>query len=258
MLGSKIPRQLLVALLLCAFLDPVFIRGQGSQADLPTTETLSYTIEWRLITAGTAKVHLMPRAASKGSELRVKLDSAGLVSKLYKIDDLYDAQLDPGLCATALHFEAQEGRRKRDTRVTYDRAKNKADYIERDLIKNSTVKKDQIDIPNCVHDVAGALLAMRRAHVDVGKSFELPVSDGKKVAMVRVESQEREQLQIHDKPVKTVRYEAFLFNGTIFVRKARLLVWLTDDAQKIPVQIRVQMSFPVGTITLTLDKEERS
>jgi hypothetical protein len=260
MLGLEIPRQLLLALLICCIAPFGSVRGQSysvSPQVAPGTESLLYNIEWRLITAGTAKLMLEPaRGEHQGSRLTLRLESAGIVSKLYKVDDVYTANYDRGTCAASLTMLAQEGRRKRDTRVTYDHNRNKADYLERDLVKNTIVKQTQTDIPHCVNDVAGALFALRAAQIEVGHSAEVPVSDGRKFAQVRVEAQEREELKIKDKPVKTVRYEAFLFNNVIYARKARLFVWLTDDAAKVPVQIRLRMSFPVGTITLTLDKEE--
>ncbi len=55
---------------------------------------------------------------------------------------------------------------------------------------------------------------------------------------------------------KTVRYEAFMLNGVIYTRKGRVELWLTDDAGHLPVQIRLRMNFPVGTVTLQLEKEE--
>jgi hypothetical protein len=48
----------------------------------------------------------------------------------------------------------------------------------------------------------------------------------------------------------------FLFNGALYPRKADLFVWLTDDSHRLPVQIRARMSFPVGTITFELTKDE--
>ncbi len=40
----------------------------------------------------------------------------------------------------------------------------------------------------------------------------------------------------------------------LYRRPAHLNVWLTDDARKLPVQIRVRMPITVGTITLQLVK----
>jgi hypothetical protein len=235
----------MVALMLAALLS-----AEAARAQAPSGSKLSYTVEWRLITAGTAQLEHSP------NQLLLKLASAGLVSKLYRVEDVYTVTYDQGLCATSLHLDAQEGRRRRDTKVTYDRSHNHADYLERDLVKNVTAKQLRIDTPNCVHDVLGALVALRAAPPELGKTIELPVSDGKKFAQVKVDAQEREVLKIKGQQVKTVRYEASIFGGVIYARKGRLFVWLTDDVRRSPIQIQARMSFPIGTVTLTLDKEE--
>ena len=53
------------------------------------------------------------------------------------------------------------------------------------------------------------------------------------------------------------QYEALVFNNVVYRRKGRLFMWITDDADRIPVQFRMQMGFPVGTVTLELEKHER-
>jgi hypothetical protein len=35
-----------------------------------------------------------------------------------------------------------------------------------------------------------------------------------------------------------------------------MYVWVSDDARRLPVQLRVRMQFLIGTITLQLEKEE--
>ncbi len=261
--GFPFARQLPVAsALLLAF--PLGIQSQDGNghvtaASLPVSKTLYYTVEWRLITAGSVKLRVTPMgsAESPGIHSELQIASVGLVSKLYKVEDKYFGNYDRGFCAISSQMLASEGRRRRETKVTYDAARNKAVYLERDLIKNTTVRSSEIDIPHCVQDLVGGLLAMSLSHIEVGKSADFPVSDGKKTAMVRVEAQEREDVKINTTTHKTVRYEAFLFNNVLFARKARLFIWLTDDAEKTPVQIRVRMNFPVGTITLSLDKIEQ-
>jgi hypothetical protein len=88
----------------------------------------------------------------------------------------------------------------------------------------------------------------------VGHSIQLPVTDGKKSASVRIEAQVRENIKINNRAMPAVRYEAFVFNDVIFKRNARLLIWLSDDSRALPLQIVVRSSLPVGAITLTLDK----
>jgi hypothetical protein len=42
----------------------------------------------------------------------------------------------------------------------------------------------------------------------------------------------------------------------VYTRKGRVFVWLTDDAQRTPVQILLRLAFPIGTVTLQLQKED--
>ena len=266
MLGCGYPSRLSRALLLTAALTAVATFGQtgdGGSAHVPQNaagkaETLTYTVEWRLITAGTAVLKLSPDGTMQYPSLHSELTliSTGLVSKLYKVNDKYFGNYDPGYCATTAQMSSEEGKRRRDTRVTYDRSRKKADYVERDLITNKIVKQEEVDIPPCVHDVLGALLQLRTMNIELGKSAEIPVSDGKKFANVKVEAQERENVKIGNVTHKTIRYEAFLMNGVIYPRKARLFLLVTDDARRLPVQVRLRMSFPIGNVTLSLDKAE--
>ena len=214
------------------------------------TERLSYTIEWRLIHAGNMVVDSGPTADV------LKLESAGMVSALYKVDDTYRVQFDSSLCAAFSQMNSREGSRHRETTVTFDRNRSRAFLTERDLVKNTTVSKTDVQTPNCAHEVITALKQLRRAKVDVGQSIQIPVTDGRKSAAVKVEAQERERVTTPAGTFNTVRYEVNILNGVVYSRTGRVFVWLTDDERRLPVQFRLRMSFPLGTVTLELEKEE--
>jgi hypothetical protein len=103
--------------------------------------------------------------------------------------------------------------------------------------------------------VLGALYLLRTMRLEVGQQAQVPLSDGKKTAMARAEAQAREDIKTPAGTFHTVRYEAFVFNDVLYRRSARVFVWLTDDAQRLPVQIRVRMQIHIGTITLVLEKK---
>ena len=107
-----------------------------------------------------------------------------------------------------------------------------------------------------MHDVFGGLYLLRTLRLEPGQSAQVPISDGKKSVSAKVEAQARETVKTPSGTYKTIRYEAYLFNDVLYRRPAHLYVWLTDDARKLPVQIRVKMQFTIGTITLQLEKEQ--
>ena len=67
-------------------------------------------------------------------------------------------------------------------------------------------------------------------------------SDGRRSAQVKVDAQEREEVITPAGTFKTIRYEANLMNGVIYQRKGRVFVWISDDAMRIPVQIRLRLA----------------
>jgi len=231
----------------------LWVPTQAQAPTAPQREYLQYEIEWRLIRAGTAQV-----TWSGASQANLKLFSTGLVATLIKIEDVYTSNYEAGYCAMDSLMDAQEGRRHRETKVSFDRSRKKAFYLERDVLKNAVVSQKEIEIPPCVHDPLGALEKLRRHRLEVGQSWELPVSDGKKLVSAKVECQEKEQIKTPAGTFSALRHEAFLFNGVLYGRKGRLLIWFSDDERRLPVQIRIQMPFYVGTVTLQLEKLERT
>src|SRR6266567_4351745 len=67
---------------------------------LPSSESLQYKIEWRLITAGKAQLNWKAGGGPDGGfQANLLLETAGLVSKLFKVNDEYTFALDRSLCA---------------------------------------------------------------------------------------------------------------------------------------------------------------
>jgi hypothetical protein len=234
-----------------------FSQHQPQQAArFPYPEKLSYRVEWRLITAGTAIVQLSRSSANRW-QLDLNFQSAGMVNRLYRVFDTYKADFsNDQFCASDLVLDAQEGNRHRLTRLRFESSHRKVQYEERDLAKNE-ISKRVLDVAPCTHDVAGALAAMRLMDVEVGQSGTLPITDGKKMVNAKFEALSRENVTVAGKAYHTIRYEAFLFDNVLYKRKGRLFIWLTDDADRTPVQLRFQLGFPIGTISLALEKQQR-
>ncbi len=229
--------------------------ASGTTAAVRPAESLTFGVEWRLIRAGTVKLVWAPGQGSRQNQADVTLLASGIVAKLYTVNDHYTVHSDAQLCATDILFRAEEGKRKRETLVTFDHGRKKASYLEKDLIKNTTARRE-VDIAPCTYDVINALYHLRGVKLDPGQSVQLPVSDGKKMVYVKVEAQEREQVKTPTGTYNTIRYEAMLFNDVLYSKKGRMFVNVTDDARRLPVQIKARLQFPIGTITFQLEKLE--
>ncbi|MCC7498180.1 MAG: DUF3108 domain-containing protein [Bryobacterales bacterium] len=255
MSSSKLPQRLL-CILLVLLTVPLYSFQAPDPPSTHRQEVLNYSIEWRMIRAGTARVE-WNHGGNARSQINVHVESVGLVSKLFRVNDNYSSNYEDDFCSVGSLFRVEEGSRRRETRINYDRAAGRSEYVERDLAKNSTTVK-HLDVPRCVQDVVGGLYRLRTLNTEPGQSLQLPVSNGKKSISARVEAQAKEELKLPSGTFRTVRYEAGLFNGQLWDRKGSISIWLTDDARRLPVQIRIRMQFHIGTIMLLLEKEEGS
>lgn len=227
-----------------------------TETKFPYPEKLEYRAEWRLVTAGTAAVQLS-RETADDWQIKLDLESAGFVNRLFRVLDKYTIVTNDDFCADRSVLDAQEGKRHKLTRMTFENSRHKLDYYERDLVRNSTVKKE-LDIPPCTRDVIGALATLRETNLLPGHSMTLAVTNGTKVANVKVTAQAREKITVAGKRYQTVKYEAFVFDNVLYPRKGRLLLWLSDDADRVPVQLRFQLGFPIGSISLQLEERGKN
>jgi hypothetical protein len=86
----------------------------AQSSSLPSKETLYYDIEWRLITAGKARLDWnavqQPR---DGWRVNMHVESVGLVSKLFRVEDDYTATLNQSTSSRTR--EAGSGKRRLPT-----------------------------------------------------------------------------------------------------------------------------------------------
>ncbi len=249
-----------VALLLSLPRPPLETLAAEPEASAPFTkssETLQYSVQWRVFNAGAATLRLTPDGATGHPRWRsdVHVESTGVIAAFFRLSDDYQVNFEDNFCALNSHLQALEGKRNRETSVTYDRAKGMATYVERDRAKNVVLLSAQTPVPDCVSDVVGGLYRLRALQLDTGQTTHLPMSDGKKAAQVRIDAQGREEVVTKLGRFKTIHYEADLFNGVLYKRKAHVDFWLSDDARRLPVQIQIRLPIVIGTITLQLEKE---
>jgi Protein of unknown function (DUF3108) len=224
------------------------LSSPAAEAPAFNWDKLTYGVEWRLVRSGS--VEILPGTG----EAKMHMQSAGLLSALFKVDDQYTVHYDANSCATDSVFDAMEGKHLRQTTVTYDRSQHKSIYVQRDLATNTVMRSAQADIPDCPRDMVAGLLALRGSRLEPGQSMNIVLSEGRKTGNVKLEAQEREEITTPAGTFKTIRYDADIFGGVIYMRKGRALIWVTDDAERLPVEIKLRFAFPIGTVTLDLEK----
>jgi hypothetical protein len=216
-------------------------------------ETLTYDVSWSVFQAGQVNVTLQ-RAEGRtpeAFEVVTTARSQGFVSLVYNVQNEFHSFFDPStVCSIEIRKKVNEGRRHKDTRIVFDLERRLAILDETDPTRpDAPPKHAENEIPDCVADVVTAFYATRRRALRVGESFLLPINDGAKTYDVTVEVQARDQIQTPLGLRSTLRVEPKVFGG-LYKRKGRMLIWFSDDEQRLP--LRIKASVAVGTITGTL------
>jgi hypothetical protein len=217
----------------------------------PDDQTYVYAIEWHMFKAGTAAVKLN----SMGNEQRVSAtaDSAGVVTALFKVHDLFDASFDPhSFCSLRVSRHIEEGARQRSMDLLLDYPRQKSVLDEKNL-KTGERKHTENDLPACVTDVVSGFYYLASLPLQPGSTSTFPINDGKTTEVTsRVES--REQVRVPAGTFQTVRLRVEAVSGSL-KGKGQVWVWFTDDRNHTPVQMRSKLTW--GTLLFRLQRVDK-
>ena len=253
----------LAAAALLAFL-PVSLTSTAENAPEPFTpgEMLTYDVMWSVFHAGevTASLHSTGEGSNDAYEATATARTQGFVSLLFDVNNEFRSSFSPQtLCSQRITKKINEGRRHKDTQIVFDPIRNLALLDERDLRQaNAPAKHAENEIPACVEDVVAAFYYLRRQHLEVGQTIEVPVNDGSKTQRVVVEVQAREKIQTPMGTFDAFRVEPKVINellNGLLKSKGRMLIWFSADNQQLPLRIRAMIS--LGSITGTLRSVSR-
>ncbi|HWR16910.1 MAG TPA: DUF3108 domain-containing protein [Terriglobales bacterium] len=214
-------------------------------------ETYVFGAEWRIWDAGTVTLGL----SREGTQQRVtgSAESKGVVSLLYPVHDSFQSLYDPKtFCSIGVRKHTEEGFRKRDTLISFNYTRRKAVLDETNL-KNNESKHVENDIPGCVTDVLSGFMYLRSLPLIPGTTYTFPINDGGKTVDVVTRVEAKEQIKVPAGTFQTIRVSPE--GGGAFKLKGKIWIWYTDDARRIPVQMRGKMFW--GTLTLKLQRIEQ-
>ena len=146
----------------------------------------------------------------------------------------------------------EQGKRVRTSEATFDQTKGTVVWTERDPNNPSRPPRTlSADFKGAVQDVVSAIYYLRTQRLNVGDSFEVPISDSGRVYQVPVRVVESKRMKTAIGRVAAVRVEPKLFgDGGMISAKGQFSVWVTDDARHIPVSAQLKGEFGMFDITL--------
>lgn len=217
--------------------DTAFIAG----------ENLTFQIRYGFITAGTTQLSLTDTVWQNKLVFHsyTVAQTSGLADKLYGVKDVYESWFDK---ETNLPFKQisniKEGRYTKYNEVTYNR-------------RNNTVhsKLSGIhEVPEKILDLSATLYYIRRidfAKISVGEVIFLNMYFSDEVFPFRFIYMGKETIRTKFGKINCIKINPVVEVGRMFKKQDDLTIWLTDDGNRIPVLIRMDIRI-VGIVNLKL------
>lgn len=221
----------------------------------PARQTLTFTVDWRVFTAGTAVFHLerVPDQQGDQEKITATADTIGAVNMLFPVIDRFQAGIDTRTgCSTGFSKQLQEGRRKVSSDLSFDYSAGKQTQTEKNLVKN-TQKTQTASIPACVTDSLSAIFYAASQHLEIGHDVGFPLADSMRTVTVFMKPEAREEVKTPAGTFQTIRVQPTAEEGVV-KNRGNIWIWYTDDARHMPVQIRARLFW--GTITFHLQSVE--
>jgi hypothetical protein len=149
----------------------------------------------------------------------------------------------------------EQGKRVRTTESTFDRSQGKMTWTLRDPNNpDAEPRRASADFSGQLQDVLSAIYFIRTQPLAVGKTFEVFVGDGGKVYKIPVKVVEKKRMKTILGRVNVLRVNPELFGPERLIdnEKGEFSIWITDDAQHIPVGGRVKTDY--GTFDIKLKR----
>jgi len=162
---------------------------------------------------------------------------------IYKVRDKYESFIDT---ATMLPLKfirnVQEGSHKQYENISFNRTANTA-------ITTAGVYK----VPTCVQDVLSGIYYARNinfAKYKAGDKIPFTMFLDNEVYNMYIRYLGKEEIKTRYGKFRAIKFKPLLLKGTIFEGGEKMTVWVSDDANHIPV--RVESPITVGSIKVDM------
>lgn len=209
-------------------------------------EKLTFDVNYGFITAGVAEYNIpkiMKLAGRDVYQITFGVNTVSTFDALYKVRDRYETYVDvEGLFPWRFEQHIREGGYSRDFSAFFDQRKGKARTSE-----------GAYDIPKYVNDIVSAFYYARTidfSKMKKGESVHLENFYKDKTYPLDVVYKGRETVSVKAGKFDCIILEPEIREGGLFKSEGNVVIWLSNDACRIPVKVKTKII--IGSIDAEL------
>ena len=226
--------------------------GQQKPTVFKSGEWLRYKMSYSgFLRAGTAVLELSEKDFNGKKVFYTKGTgwTSGAVKWFFKVEDRYESYFDKD---TIKHYlfkrKINEGGYKKHRITSFNYKSNKA------YVQDFTLQKDTSVVFSKVQDMLSAFYYLRNYNVKnmkKGEEIGIDMFMDSQVYPFKLRFLGREILKTKFGTLKTMIFRPLVQSGRIFKAQESVTLWITDDANKIPVKLSADLS--VGSLRADLE-----
>lgn len=200
-------------------------------------EKLTYNVNYGFVTAGIAAFHIPKIKRISGRDayhVTFEVNTVPSFDWIFKVRDRYETYLDvEGLFPWRFEQHIREGSYSRDFSAFFDQRKGKAKTSE-----------GEYDIPKYVNDIVSAFYLARTfdfSKMKVDDRVNLKNFYKNKVYELDVKYHGKETVEVPAGKFDCIIIEPLVQEGGLFKSEGSILIWMSDDALKIPVKVKTKV-----------------
>jgi hypothetical protein len=211
-------------------------------------ESLVFEVSWMRVPVGTATMRVEPltdHATPEALRLISTARTNAFLDALHKVDDHAESIFDPQTrLSQSFRIRQHEGHYRSYHKMIFDQSNRRVTFQKRDQ------PPEELSIPTTVQDPLSVLYWVRTLPLSVGKPVVVPICNRGKTWFTKIRVLKRERLKLPIGEVDTIKIQPLLQAAGIFRHKGDMFIWLTDDAYRVPVQLRSNIK--IGVVTAHL------
>ncbi len=206
-------------------------------------ERLTYNVSFTGITAGQASLEVVnDTVVNNYHQLHIRFNARTTfpVSSIYTINDQVDTWLDSKYLYTKkLTKNIREGNYKNDSYTIID-------YDQSIAITNG----DTVIIDQFLRDSYSLFYFLRTIPLIIGETIDFTAFDGKKITPFQVITKTKETINTMAGTFPCLVVKPFREGTTLLKNKGDMMIWFSDDKNRLPIQIRIKLKY--GSMLLKL------
>ena len=225
----------------------------SDQMPFKTGEKLSYVLHYGIFNAGVAEITIKPTKKVFYNNRNVlnmvgKGRTTGAVDMIFSVRDHYETYLDS----------------KTLEPLQFIRRVDEGGYlISQEYFFNpdsnivTTQDNKRFDVPEGVQDMISAFYYARTLNFDTahfGDVYEIPAFVDNEIFYLKLKFAGRETVKLRKGKFRCLKFNPVVQEGRIFKADEDLIVWVSDDRNKIPIM--AQSKILVGSIKMELTDYE--